>query len=223
MKWILILLMIFMVSCANENLADSQVDESNNTIVDPSDNIIDKSVGHDMSDSDNLLDFKNMFDAAPNYVAKYHMTTSGEEVQNIDLAYYFMENNIRMDTINEQVSTRVYKVENKAYSCMQAPEWVCYVFEMESDIDPNKDIKNNLETIDVDYTGTKTFAGVSGKCYTINVEDANYEACYSSKGVPLYMKWVSEEFTTEMTVYEVGTPKKIDFDIPATPTQIPTY
>jgi len=175
--------------------------------------------------TDSKSELKEIYSKPRNYMAKYNLVTSSDgQSFKTQLTHYFVGQNVRQDMTQDDTEMRIYLIDSAMYSCFSAPSqgWTCYKFNQLNKTDEDK-LRSEIDKYDVVYTGTRTIAGKVGQCYKMTYQEANFEACYTSDGVPLFFKSVSPSGTMEMTAIQVGTASSSDLTLPAPAQEMPNY
>lgn len=177
-------------------------------------------------------ELEDMFEKQANieWMVSYDMTSaySGEEFEGTMTQYVDGEEKMRMDMTAQGQETRTYMLDNNVYSCFnQDGSWSCMGFEQteeeqetQTPQDIREDIQGDMESYEITSLGQRNIAGSVAQCYRLVGTDGNtVEYCFSSEGVPLYVKTTSNQGDlSEMTATSYSTNVASNaFELPAEP------
>lgn len=157
-------------------------------------------------------------DSTKSGTGQYSMTTG--------MTQYTKGDKMRTDTESMGYSTRTYVLSEKVYLCTNADTgWVCMEFPQgeEASQQAVSELESNPEEYSPVADGTMNVAGTAASCYRLdNVQGFKVKYCFSSEGVPLYVK---TEGTAEGKAFQSETVAKSyslsvsdsDFSLPAEP------
>jgi len=157
------------------------------------------------------------------YMVVYNLVSSGSQAFSGTMTQYIMvsgaQTKMRVDTAMQGQQTRMVYDGTTANSCANVNgAWNCYTIQYQADTaqKTRDDIKNNPSKYTVTALPDKTIAGVTAKCFESTNSGSTVDYCYSSEGVPLYIKTVASGMTTEMTATSFSTSvSDSDFALPA--------
>jgi len=172
--------------------------------------------------NDAVSKLKNIMTQTVKYKVSYNINAAGQSTQ---MTQYFSGKNFRTDVMAQGYETRSYMVDGTFTTCNKiSGSWTCSQLDTKTGQQQNtaentqEDIKENIDSYNVEGIGTRTVAGVQADCYRITMEQGTSEYCYSKDYVPLYMKMTFGEYTTEMTATSYSTSvTAADFVLPAEP------
>jgi uncharacterized lipoprotein NlpE involved in copper resistance len=179
-------------------------------------------------------DFMNIISkkSALSFKADYKLTTkTNQQTTEGKQTWAMTPSKMKIVTEMEQGKSSMYFIDNKVYICTDAQgKTNCMMFSSEESenqnqaFNTNEDIASNPANYDVVQLSTRTIAGTSAKCFKVNLKEADewtMESCYSSEGVPLYMKYTGTgvESLLEATSYSTSVSDS-EFTLPAEPVDI---
>ncbi|MCX8175499.1 MAG: hypothetical protein N3E51_04825 [Candidatus Micrarchaeota archaeon] len=139
----------------------------------------------------------------------------------------------RMDSEFEGIESRIYILDKFFYACTkQGGSWTCIKMETKPESpDPLDKAMEGGDDFRLVPDGTMQIAGATATCYKVEGDKKTIQYgrfCLSPEGVPLYEKVVtsgpSGTFTTELKATGYSTTvSESDFELPASPTSMPSY
>jgi hypothetical protein len=157
------------------------------------------------------------------YKVTYDMTATAQGYSTSGTMTQYIKgmNKFRTDMTTQGMETRTYMDGATVTSCnMMNSAWSCRTIEITPEMKAQQDAQQNPAQYDVTELPSRTIAGAQADCFQINnVNGYTVEYCYSSQGVPLYMKTSGAQYTSEMTATSFTTVvSDADFVPPATDT-----
>jgi len=132
---------------------------------------------------------------------------------------------LRMDVEQDGVQVRTIKQDNDFYSCFNMQgSWTCQKSTYQPSVSDQatEDIRENVESYDVEFIGTATIADVQTSCYRVTIDDGTVEYCYSADYVPLLIKTATDQGTSTMTATSYSrSVSDSDFEVPANAGSMP--
>jgi len=190
---------------------NSLTDFNSNTTLDSNKNPVNNNSNQASSD------FKSMIVGLPNYYVSYDMISPG---QNATLKEWVKNDKIKQEIITSENTATMYFVNNKITTCTNANgEEMC--FEMpgakltSTGIDTAKE-KADIWASMIVLAPTRTIAGVTASCFSVNEDGFNYTYCFSPDAVPIFVEAQTSQGTTTMIATEYS--KIVDdsvFNVPA--------
>jgi hypothetical protein len=136
-----------------------------------------------------------------------------------EMTQYLSGEKMRVDVNSQGMDVQTYLVNNEYTTCNKATgSWMCQKIEYAPSATDKarEDIKTNVETYDVQSTGTKVVAGVTTDCYRVTTKEGTVDYCYSPDYVPLYIKTTAGATASEMIAKSyLASVKLSDFNPPA--------
>jgi len=228
---ILLGLVLVLAACENaqksgqEANSDSQsADASTNSNAQAQSTSNQQGTGSASASSGALSDFKKVFSGRSS--AQWQVTydasaNSGGQQTNFAMTQYLKgKNKVRNDAAVQGIETRSYILDNVLTTCSKNDnKWTCYGSEMKKDaVAKFEDEADTSQDYKVESDGTKAVAGVTAKCYKVTDHENSYTIryCFSSEGVPLYIKFDSSDASSEMTATSYSkTVSDSVFEVPA--------
>jgi outer membrane lipoprotein-sorting protein len=150
---------------------------------------------------DALDDLKDITSSQGSYKVEYEFSTNAAG-QTITGTQTWVMKLPKMKIVNEmpQAKSSIYYMDDKVYICSDVQgQASCMMFdatEAEQQAGEafslNKDIESSPDDYNVQALPSRTIAGTTAQCFSVSAKaagaDWTAESCYSSKGVPLYIK-----------------------------------
>jgi len=221
MKRLLLILLLLLAACDEPpEIPDDMKEEIKDNTREEAD-LDEPAMDDDETDDERstLLDFMKG-QVRIEYQVEYDMTTTlNGEVITSTMSYYMKGDRVRTDSEAMGIKSRMYVEDTGVTSCtMQDGEWMCLEWpKMEDDVTDM--VRDNIDDYDVNKKPDRTIAGAKAKCFEVsNIEGTTMEFCYSSKGIPLYVKVTGEQMLSEQIATSYSTNVKDNvFDLPAKP------
>lgn len=153
---------------------------------------------------------------APTYMVSYDIT-GGNDLSKMTM--YFKSGKMRYDTEAHGNKSSLFVMDNTIYTCSFEPK-MCISLGQQNETPKTgtENVEKNLENYNIVAKPSRTIAGTTAKCFALSNADGAAEACYSSQGVPLYMKSTSQGSVYEMTATDYSTSVSDSaFTLPAEP------
>lgn len=135
-------------------------------------------------------------------------------------------------TVGDQHVTTANYVLNGAYYACQTEKnvWTCYALPApEKDPSPQiqQAIQDDLEKMEVQDAGQKTFLGMNAQCFQLGFQDPQTQEkgattyCYDPKGVLLYSHTQTDTFQNTLEATAYSQPISADFQLPVEAQPLP--
>lgn len=216
MKFVLfVVLMMLLVGCTAQMAEDTSDDSMEEVEDEAMEETMEEPEAMEEVDAKDASLLETYFERSVEFQVTYDIESkdySGEMTQ------YIKGSKIRVDVETQGINAQTY-VLDKVYSCTDAQgSWMCFTSENDVEYGVNEDVKENVADYEVVAIGDKVVAGVNTKCFRIEVEDGTVEYCYSGDNVPLYVKTITSQGTTELTAttYSTSVSDSV-FELPAEP------
>jgi hypothetical protein len=193
---------MFVIGCSNQQ--PNTTETSSETATD--EKVMPEAAQNEESAFANLLKSKQNL----KYMVEWDISTIAQgQTMNSQMTQYFKDaKHFRTDMITSGMEVRSYLVDDTISSCFNiAGKWNCQQVTYEQGA--SEQAENNIISGKVDYKVTnlpgRTIAGTSTQCYQAEVEQSKVTYCFSSEGVPLYIKTEMAQATSEMTATKYST------------------
>jgi len=179
---------------------------------------------------DSVNSFFEKLGAKAEYKAKYDikMTVSGKTTSAVE-TMAVKGKNLKTEIETEGGKASTYFIDSKTYSCSAAAgQTMCFeIPAAQADTkttERENDLRENWKNYQISPKGTRTVARKLATCFGYTVDNAQVEYCFSTDGVPLYIRSDSEGNVVEMTASEYSTSvSDSEFELPAEVQKIPSY
>ncbi|MEK6964363.1 MAG: hypothetical protein AABX70_08110 [Nanoarchaeota archaeon] len=132
---------------------------------------------------------------------------------------------------SESITTANYVLNGVYYACQtEKGEWTCYVLpKSEEDASPQiqQSIQDDLEKLDVQDAGQKTFLDMNTQCFKLSFQDPQTQEkgetiyCYDKNGVLLYSHTQTSAFQNTLEATAYAQPTEVDFQLPVEAKSLP--
>jgi len=191
---------LLMVACSNQQTSGTE------TTTTSEDKVAPETAQNQESAFANLLKGKQNL----KYMVEWNINTQAQEqTMTSQMTQYFKDaKHFRTDMITSGMEIRSYLVDDKISSCFNvAGKWNCQQITYEASA--NEQVEADIVAGKIDYQVTnlpgRTIAGTATQCYLAQFEQAKVTYCFSSEGIPLYIKTEMKEATSEMTATKYST------------------
>ncbi len=224
---LLLLSIIALIGCEpTDTSADDMDDEIMDDTVDDMDTTSEDEMMNDDMEEEIMADGKDALEAffekkeRIEFMVAYDMQMP--TVGSGTLTQYFKdETHMRLDTMMLDVETQTFIVDEEITTCTKIGSWTCTsIGEYESTTDETQEeIKGNIDDYTVKEVASRNIAGVSATCFQITDSEIEYEMCFSTEGVPLYIRSPTPEGDVVMTAtsYSLSVDSSVFTDFPAQP------
>ncbi|HLP79709.1 MAG TPA: hypothetical protein VK158_03690 [Acidobacteriota bacterium] len=154
----------------------------------------------------------------------YSMTSPDQSLKGTMKQYIDGLDKIRFDMTTKDIETQTYIVDGTFTTCSKySGAWNCFTSgdsdeKSTTTVQTNKDVSEEVVNSKVEAMPDRTIAGAKAKCYKVTNDDSTVDYCYSTDGVPLYIKTVAnydgKTATTEMTATTYSKSVSADIFVP---------
>jgi len=212
----LVILMVVITGCSSSTPSDQTTKTDSPTVKEAVKETPQTAVTPTTSSANAKL--KTILGQKIQYKATYDVKAAGTSSL---MTQYMSGDKIRIDVTASGMEIQTFLINKEFTTCNKATgSWMC----QKVDYTPSatdkaqEDVKANVESYDVQSTGTKEVAGVTTDCYKITTKDGSVDYCYSADYVPLYVKTTAGAASSELIAQSyTKSVSDQDFVLPAQP------